>query len=86
VNTIILVLLIIFAIGLFVVAALAFNHKMDDLSNNEETSVGVVAIFIAILYIIAAVIQFYFFYVVYKGYRYLKDVLLDPMSNLPRLH
>jgi hypothetical protein len=80
-----MVFLVFFAIGLFVASGFAFAHKIKNINEKDETSMGIFAIFMGVIYIFVALIQCYFFYVVYRGYKYLKNVLIDPLSNLPRI-
>lgn len=85
-QTIVLVFLLLCAIGLFVGAGLIFAGKVTKIDSSLEGAAGGLSIAIGILYIFLTLLQFYFFYVVWRGYKYLKNVLLDPCSNLPRVN
>jgi hypothetical protein len=77
--------MIFVSIGLFVGGALIFAGKVT-IDSELVGAAGGLAIAIGVIYIFLTLIQFYFFYVVWRGYKYLKDVLLDPCSNLPRVN
>jgi len=84
VNTIMMILLVVLAILMFVSGGMVLGHKTD-VKASEEKAVGIALFVFGTLYIIGVLIQFYFYYVIYRGYRYLKDVLLNPSSSVPRI-
>ncbi|KAI6233311.1 hypothetical protein M3Y99_00924800 [Aphelenchoides fujianensis] len=92
---VILFFMVLIAVLLFVAAAYVENQAIDELcklNTTADTTCGtykkiIVAIFITfgLIDLIGIAIQVYFYYVVFRAFRYLKRVLLNPMSNLPRV-
>ncbi|KAI6240287.1 hypothetical protein M3Y99_00460000 [Aphelenchoides fujianensis] len=95
VHLVILFFMVLIAALLFVAAGYAENQAMDELcklDTESTTDCGtyktiIVSTFIGmgLIDLIGIAIQIYFYYVVFRAFRYLKRVLLNPMSNLPRV-
>jgi hypothetical protein len=67
------------------VARLMTNTPQDFGRQNAEVPVAILLISSSLLALFGTLFQFYFLWIVYKAYRYLTEVLLNPNSTQRRI-